>query len=131
MEHLIFEWSSLTTGHSRRSSLVLISPATWQDWLEGIRSNLRMPAFEAAWKDFKSKSGESLGELRHLEREGFTSDPARENEVWSVAYVVVGGITVMTIAGIGRGLSVAGRPGRSDVPLPPYGADRARAKAPR
>ena len=44
--------------------------------------------------------------------------------LWSVAYVVVAGITVMTIAGIGRGLSVAGRPGTSGVPLPPYGGER-------
>jgi hypothetical protein len=44
--------------------------------------------------------------------------------LWTVAYVVVAGITIVTIAGIGRGLSVAGRPGTAGVPLPPYGGDR-------
>jgi hypothetical protein len=40
--------------------------------------------------------------------------------LWTLAYLVVAAITVATVAGIGRGLSVAGRPG-SGEPQPPYG----------
>jgi hypothetical protein len=42
--------------------------------------------------------------------------------LWTVAYVLVAGIAVVTIAGIARGLSVAARPATGRTPAP-YGRD--------
>jgi hypothetical protein len=55
---------------SRRISLV-----TWQNWRDGIRSNLERPAFAKAWQQITDRSG-NFAELRRLEAEGYRSDPA-------------------------------------------------------
>ena len=52
-----------------------IRKTTWQNWCEGIDSNLDLPAFEKAWKLVKEKRPHSFNELRRLEAEGFRIDP--------------------------------------------------------
>lgn len=52
-----------------------ISKEVWQNWAEGIRSNLDLPAFKRAWTEIKSKS-QSFQELRRFESEGQGCDPA-------------------------------------------------------
>ena len=51
-----------------------ISVEVWQEWCDGIKWNLALPAFAQAWAEVKSRS-ESFKELRRLEWEGFESDP--------------------------------------------------------
>ena len=47
----------------------------WENWSEGINTNLGLPAFRRAWGDIQARSS-SFQELRRLEREGFEIDPA-------------------------------------------------------
>jgi len=51
-----------------------ISPATWQSWRGGIESNLRLPAFQAAWREIKAETT-TFAELRKLEEGEFNDDP--------------------------------------------------------
>jgi hypothetical protein len=51
-----------------------ISAETWTYWLDGIKSNLSMPAFKKAWMEIKEKAKDSFHELRDLEGSGFV-DP--------------------------------------------------------
>lgn len=55
-----------------------ISDRTWANWLEGIQSNLRKPAFAKAWGIIKEGSQGSFDELRKLEGMKYMSDP----KVW-------------------------------------------------
>ena len=52
-----------------------ISAQVWLNWRSGIESNLSLPAFSTAWSEIKSRT-DSFEELRRLERDGFSSDPA-------------------------------------------------------
>ena len=54
-----------------------IRKTTWQNWCEGIDSNLDLPAFKKAWKLVKEKLPHSFNELRRLEAEGFRIDPKK------------------------------------------------------
>jgi hypothetical protein len=60
-----------------------ISLATWENWRDGIRSNLNRPAFARAWREIKERS-DNFSELRRLEAGGFQSDPAEWREVASI-----------------------------------------------
>jgi len=48
---------------------------TWNNWRDGIRTNLSRPAFQRAWERIKRGAPDSFEELRLLERSGFTEDP--------------------------------------------------------
>lgn len=55
-----------------------IRKSTWQNWCEGIESNLKLPAFNKAWKLVKEKLPDSFNELRTLEAKGFSKvDPRK------------------------------------------------------
>jgi len=53
-----------------------ISEQTWKNWCDGIKSNLRRPAFEKAWQSIRDESDGSFQELRRLIGEQFSKDPA-------------------------------------------------------
>jgi len=62
-----------------------ISRPTWQSWCGGIESNLKLPAFQEAWREIKEKTT-TFAELRKLEESKFKEDP----RVWGrkpVAFV--------------------------------------------
>jgi hypothetical protein len=44
-----------------------VSSQTWLSWRDGIRSNMRRPAFAKAWQEIKRRSGSDFQELRELE----------------------------------------------------------------
>lgn len=50
---------------------------TWENWQDGIKSNMSLPAFERAWQLVKNKLPNSFNELRKLEEEKYTSDPRK------------------------------------------------------
>lgn len=41
-----------------------ISGATWRFWQDGIKSNLKRPAFEQAWSEIAARSNGDFSELR-------------------------------------------------------------------
>ena len=53
-----------------------VSRRTWRFWRDGIKVNLRRPAFERAWTDIKRRS-QDFAELRRLELSGFQDDPRK------------------------------------------------------
>ena len=52
-----------------------ISKATWENWCDGIKSNLSLHTFSRAWQDIKPAAKDSFRELRKLEASGFQDDP--------------------------------------------------------
>jgi hypothetical protein len=52
-----------------------ITLKTWENWCDGIKSNLSRPAFKKAWAQIKSRATESFNELRRLEASDFKDDP--------------------------------------------------------
>lgn len=51
-----------------------IGKEVWDNWRDGIKTNLSLPTFRRAWNEIKEKS-DSFQELRHLENEEFKFDP--------------------------------------------------------
>ena len=43
-----------------------ISKKTWKFWRDGIRSNIRRPAFERAWSEIAARSSGDFAELRAI-----------------------------------------------------------------
>ena len=54
-----------------------ITLKTWENWCDGIKSNLSRPAFKKAWAEIKSRATESFNELRRLDASGFKDDPCK------------------------------------------------------
>ncbi len=52
-----------------------ISKKTWENWRDGIKSNMDLPALTRAWARIKEKAPESFEELRHLEKSEYREDP--------------------------------------------------------
>lgn len=52
-----------------------VSDATWANWRDGIRANLRKPAFARAWGEIARRAPGSFNDLRRLERGGYRDDP--------------------------------------------------------
>lgn len=52
-----------------------INPVTWENWRDGILSNLEQPAFARAWKEVQDRS-HNFRELRRLVTDN-EKDPAR------------------------------------------------------
>ena len=43
-----------------------VSKKTWRFWSDGIKSNLRRPAFERAWSEIAARSNGDFSELREV-----------------------------------------------------------------
>jgi len=59
-----------------------ISKATWINWQDGIKSNLKRPAFAKAWALIKKGAIGSFTELKKLEEREFSDDPRKWVAVW-------------------------------------------------
>lgn len=53
-----------------------LSEQTWHNWSDGIRTVMRLPAFERAWGEIKSRAPGTFADLRRFSDEGFAGDPA-------------------------------------------------------
>jgi hypothetical protein len=54
-----------------------INVKTWENWRDGIKSNLAKPAFKRAWDEIKLRAPDSFEELRRLELVDFKTDPVK------------------------------------------------------
>jgi hypothetical protein len=52
-----------------------VSAETWENWRDGIKSFMTMPAFADAWQIIKDKPTTKFDELRRLEESNFRDDP--------------------------------------------------------
>jgi len=57
-----------------------VSKETWENWQDGIESNLKRPAFRMAWNEIKDRS-DTFQELRRLEQNDFQTDPAEWDQI--------------------------------------------------
>ena len=57
-----------------------VSKETWENWQDGIESNLNRPAFRMAWSEIKDRS-DTFQELRRLEQNDFQTDPAEWDQI--------------------------------------------------
>ena len=54
-----------------------IRKSTWDNWLEGIEANMKLPAFDEAWKEIHQNLPGIFTELKRLEDEDYKSDPKK------------------------------------------------------
>lgn len=73
----IYNYIDLTNEQTFLCQQKRISVKTWENWREGIKSNMARPAFEQAWTLIKQKAPESFDELRRLEKSGYRGDPKK------------------------------------------------------
>ncbi len=62
-----------------------VSTSTWESWNRGMKSNLELPAFRAAWEEIKKRARTSFAELRRLEASNFQDDPVE----WGLTHLEV------------------------------------------
>lgn len=43
-----------------------VTDDTWKEWLEGIKSNMELPAFKEVWAEVATKCPDSFKELRSV-----------------------------------------------------------------
>lgn len=54
-----------------------IRKVTWENWLEGIEANLKLPVFYEAWQVIQDCLPDLFSELKRLEGEDFKTDPKK------------------------------------------------------
>lgn len=52
-----------------------VGAATWENWRDGIKTLMSMPAFAEAWRQIRVKPTTKFDELRRLERDHYQGDP--------------------------------------------------------
>jgi len=57
-----------------------IRKETWENWRDGIQSNLSLPTFQRVWKIIKEMAPDYFKEIRRLENEDFKTDPLNWEE---------------------------------------------------
>lgn len=57
-----------------------VSVKTWENWRDGIKSLMEMPAFSEAWNTIKEKPTTKFDELRRLEASNYQDDPYNWND---------------------------------------------------
>ncbi|OAK59497.1 hypothetical protein A3K87_26015 [Variovorax paradoxus] len=72
----LYRYVDLTNEQISLRARGRITPEVWCSWLEGIKSNLALPAFARAWAEIKERSS-GFEELRHLEQDSFSTDPKK------------------------------------------------------
>jgi hypothetical protein len=54
-----------------------ITKSTWIFWRDGIRSNMRKPAFAEAWNKIEKTGTKEFSELRKLQNSNYKDDPLK------------------------------------------------------
>lgn len=73
--HLFYRYIDLSNEQVFLRQKERLSSETWENWVEGIKANLSLPAFTKAWDEIKSKLPHRFQELRLLEERHFRGDP--------------------------------------------------------
>ncbi len=75
--HLFYHYIDLTNEQIFLRQKNRVSKSTWENWRDGIKSNMSLPVLSQAWAEIKSKSPSRFEELRHLEEGNFKGDPRK------------------------------------------------------
>ena len=71
----LYHYFDLTNEQVFLRQLGRVRPKTWTFWRDGIRSNMRRPAFHRAWEDISRRSNGDFSELRRLIASNYEEDP--------------------------------------------------------
>ncbi len=74
----LFRYVDLSNEQISLRSRDRIRDETWSQWLQGIKFNMRLPAFHRAWMDIQKAVPTQFSELRDLLSPDFGDDP----KVW-------------------------------------------------
>ena len=58
-----------------------VNDETWENWRDGIKSLMEMPAFSDAWKIIKDKPTTKFDELRRLENNDYRDDSGKSKQL--------------------------------------------------
>jgi|ERR1041385_5614009 hypothetical protein len=72
--HTFYAYIDLTNDQIFLRQQQRVCAETWENWRDGIRSFMTMPAFEEAWQKIKERPATKFDELRALERSGYQGD---------------------------------------------------------
>lgn len=73
----IYNYIDLSNEQVFLRQLGRVREDTWENWREGMKTNLQRPAFREAWDHIKQRSEGSFEELRRLEEGDFAQDPLK------------------------------------------------------
>ena len=76
VREVIYNYLDLCNEQAYLRKKKRISKLRWQEWCEGIQSNLRKPVFKEVWEEVKREAPDEFTALTQLEKEGFNGDPA-------------------------------------------------------
>lgn len=78
--HLFYHYIDLSNEQLFLRQKGRVGFDTWDNWQDGIKSNMSLPAFSNAWEEIKSKSPNRFRELRLLEARNYKDDPKDWND---------------------------------------------------
>ena len=70
-----YHYFDLSNSQAFLRQINRVSPQTWKYWSDGIRSNLKRPAFKMAWERITSQANGDFAELRLLIAQNYEIDP--------------------------------------------------------
>jgi hypothetical protein len=74
-ENDFYHYFDLSNSQAFLRQINRVSPQTWKYWSDGIRSNLKRPAFKMAWERIASQANGDFAELRLLIAQNYEIDP--------------------------------------------------------
>ena len=78
-ENDFYHYFDLSNSQAFLRQIGRISPQTWKYWSDGIRSNLKRPAFKMAWERISNQANGDFAELRLLFAKNYEIDPKSKN----------------------------------------------------
>jgi hypothetical protein len=70
-----YHYFDLSNGQIFLRQINRVRPKTWKFWCDGIRSNLKRPAFKTTWENISCKAKGDFNELRLLIAQNYEIDP--------------------------------------------------------
>jgi hypothetical protein len=70
-----YHYFDLSNSQAFLRQINRVSPKTWKYWADGMKSNLRRPAFKMAWERISSQPNGDFAELRLLIAQNYEIDP--------------------------------------------------------
>ena len=77
VREIIYNYLDLCNEQAYLRKKKRVTKSRWKEWNEGIRDNIKKPAFKEIWEEVKKEAPTTFSSLTELENSGFTCDPAK------------------------------------------------------
>ncbi len=74
-ENDFYHYFDLSNSQTFLRQINRVRPQTWKYWSDGMKSNMRRPAFKMAWERISSQANGDFAELRLLIAQNYEIDP--------------------------------------------------------